>query len=362
MNHIDENKITTKQFFNNVFNFFLLLAKNWKILIISMLLGGCISLTQDLFIVKSLSFKALVVFKLDVEGGSGMAGLGGLASVMGMGGGASAGGGDLFSGQNFPAIVKSQTVFEKALMSTVMLNGKEELMVNYVIDSSDIKTKEWGGSLFREPYEEAINFKFTKKNPEDFTEQENLIINDVILKLQDATFIFPIEESSFIEISSLLTNERLTKAWVDNLMIAVQEYYVEVKTRKTRNLLKIQESRRDSLAGILGATDKRLSELTFQQQSIVDPMGNMKQAQVTRKNQFVNQQYLIQLQTIEELNKLILEQTPLFLTIQESRFPLLKGLNDTGMNLKLGSLAGLFLMIVAVVLKWMYQEIMNTES
>lgn len=361
MSQIDENKITTKQFFLNVFNFFLLLAKNWKLIIIGTLFGGCFSLFQDVFVVKSLNFKALVVFKLDVEGGGGMGSLGGIASVMGIGG-AGATGGDLFSGQNFPTIVKSQKVFEKALMSTVSIDGKEDLMINYVIDSSDIKTKEWGGSLFRTPNVEAINFKFTQKNPEHFTEKENLIIKDVILKLQEFTFIYPFEESSFIEISSLLTNEKLTKAWVDVLMVALEDYYVEIKTRKTRNLLAVQERRRDSLAVLLGSTDKRLSQLTFQQQNIVDPMATMKQAQVSRKNQFVNQQYLLQLQTIEELNKLILEQTPLFEIVEESRFPLPKGLNDTGLNLKLGSLAGLLLMVVFVVLKWMYREIMNTES
>ncbi|SOE19952.1 hypothetical protein SAMN06298216_0451 [Spirosomataceae bacterium TFI 002] len=362
MNYIDENKVTTKQFFLNVFKFFSLLAKHWKILMISMLLGACVSLIQDLFVEKVLNFRASVIFKLEVEGGGSMGGLGGLANVMGMGGGGNITGGDLFSGQNFPAIVKSQKVLEKALMSTIKLDGKDVLLVNYVIDSSGITTDEWGGSLFRKPFEDAINHRFTKKAPEDFTELENLMMKDVTSKLQAATTIYPLEESTMVVISGLLTNEKLAKAWVDNLMKAVQEFYVEVKTQKTRKLLQVQERRRDSLAVILGSTDRRLSQLTFEQQNIVDPMGTMKQAQVNRKNQFVNQQYLMQLQTIEELNKLIFEQTPLFLIVEETRLPLEKGSVSTGLNLKLSSLAALLIMVIIVVVRWMYQEIMNTES
>lgn len=360
MSHIDENKVTTKQFFYNVFNFFKLLSKNWKILIISMLLGANFTLIQDLTTEAVLNYRASVIFKLEVEGGNNMGGLGGLAGAMGIGGG-NITGGDLFSGQNFPAIVKSQKVFEKALMTKIKLeNGQETLLVNYVLDSSDITTNEWSGNLFRRPFEEAIEHRFEQKSPEDFTVLENLMMRDISTKLQNATTVYPLEESTMVVISGLLTNEKLAKRWVDVLMEAIQEFYVDVKTQKTRKLLKVQEERRDSLANILNYTDRTIAKLNFDQLNIIDPMGTMKQAQATRKNQFVNQQYLMQLQTIEELNKLIVEQTPLFLIVEETRFPLEKGSISKGLNLKLSSLAFLLLTTVFVVLRWMYQEIMNS--
>lgn len=359
MQHIDENKISTKKFLQNFFGFIQVLGRNWRLLMLGLLLGACFSLIKDISSEQVNNFRATIIFKLEVESGGGMGDLGGLGSLMGVGG-ANMGGGDLFSGQNFPAIVQSQTVYERALMSTVMVDSTEMLLINYVIDSSDIKSKEWAGSLFRKPFVEAMDFKFEKKKPEDFTPLENLIMRDVYGKLKEATSIYPMEESTMIVLSSLITNEKLAKTWVSVLLNSVQDFYVEVKTSKTRKLLGVQENRLDSLANLLYSTDRRLARITFDQPNVVDPSAAVKQAQVSRSNTFLTNQYLTQLMTIESLNRTIMEQTPLFLKVEETRLPLEQESTQTGMNLKLSSLAGLLIMLIVVIARGTYKDIMNS--
>lgn len=358
MAYVEEQKVSTKQFLQNTFNFFKLISKEWRLLMIGLVGGGIISNVQDYFTENEKSYRASMVFQLEIENGGNAGGLGGFASLMGVGG--AAGGGNLFSGANFPAMVHSQKVLEKTLLKTVEVNGKEQLMVNYFLDSSDIAQKEWAGNLFREPFNDAINHRFSQTDPYKFTELETLMMRDIMNKLRGNTTIDPQPESSLIVISSVMSNELLVKTWVETLMIAIEDFYTEVKTQKTRKLLTVQQKRLDSLASKLSATDQRLSRLQFEQQNIIDPMMGMRQAQTTRQNTFLNQQYITQLATIEELNKVILEQTPIFLITEEPRLPLETGYKPTGLNLKLSSLAGLLLMVIFVTVKWSYEEIMNT--
>lgn len=352
-----ETQVSTKDFLKGLFKFFDLLGRNWRILLIGLLLGFTFELVERVTVKKAQTFIARMTFNLELGGEGGGGGqLGGFASQLGISGMTSVGG-DLFSRTNFPLIIKSRAVHEMAFMKEIEVDGKKMLFINYFIDSSDIKTNEWAATVFKDasPY---ADYEFTKKRPEDFTPKENEIILDVYNKIVGMSEIKPVEKSSFIEVFTTTTNEKLTKIWVETLLSATEDFYRESKTKKSRQMLAIQEKRLDSLRGLMQSSDRKLSRLAFDNPNVVDPSGALQQQQVNRNNTYYSQQYLTQLATVENLHRVVLEQTPIFTIVEPIRLPLFTGV-EAGLKDKLGSLVGLLLAIVYVVIKNYYREVMN---
>lgn len=352
-----EKQISTKEFLKNVFTFFIDLGKNWQLLFIAMLIGTCFDLIKNSFFKKDDVYTGKITFHLDLEGG-GQNQLGGLASSFGLPmGGATGGGGDLLGAANFESIVMSVNVFQNALMREVKIGNRTDLFINYYVDSSDIKRNEWAGSLFKNPSSYAT-YKFKKKKPEDFTPTENLILSDIYNKISTATRVDPLEGSSLIEIYGDLTNEDLTKTWIETLMLATEEFYKNMKTKKTRQMLKVQESRLDSLSYLLKSTDKRLARITFDNPNVVDPAGIAKQQQVNRDNTYLTTQYLTQLNSVETLNRLLIEQTPIFTILEPVRLPLTT-ISKTGISTRLSGIICFFLAIIFLTLRKTVKEVMS---
>ncbi len=357
-----ENSVSSKEVILHFIDFVKMLARNWRVIMIGFLVGAIISLAKSLSTDVKATYKSFIVFNLELGGGGGMGQLGGLANAFGIGGGNGVAGGDLFTSQNFPTIVRSRVVLERALMSEVVVNGDSTLLINYVIDSSDIKTNEWAGDLFHQPFHEGINYKFTKnKLPNEFTPLENVIIGQVYDKLFDATTVENVETtSSIIQLNVTLNNEKLANVWAKAVLEATEKFYVEMRTKKTRNLLKVQENRLAEIRAQLNSTDKRIARINYENPNVVDPSAQFKEAQINRSSTFLNNQYMTQLATIEGLNRILIEQTPLFTIMEESRLPLETELSSGGIPITLLSIACLLLTIGGLFFRNTYKSIMNS--
>ena len=356
-----ESFIATKELLLSIFSFFALVFSKWRIWLSALLLGTVLSLIIDITKEKVIKYRSTIIFNLEL-GGSGMGSqLGGLASAFGLGVQSGGSSGELFTSQNFPTIVRSRAVLERALMKNVEVDGDTLLMMQYVMDSSDIKTNEWAGDLFHAPFTAAINYKFPQKDPKDFTELENRIMNSVYEKIMDVTTISPVKTTnSIMVLTSVLTNEKMVKKWVETVLETTEEFYVEMKTKKTRDLLKIQQEQLAKLQGELNSADSRLAQVTFENPYVTDPMGRMKETQINRKSTFLSSQYIAQLNTIEGLNRMLIEQTPIFTVMEETRLPLEREYSQSGIGLKLFSLAFFFLAIFGVVVADTYKKVMNS--
>ena len=134
-----------------------------------------------------------------------------------------------------------------------------------------------------------------------------------------------------------------------------------MKTKKTRQILKLQENRLDSLAYAMKYNDKRIARLTFDNPNVVDPSGLMRQQQVSRDNTYLSNQYYTQLANVEALNRLIIEQTPIFTVLEPVRLPL-SIIKKTGFSTRVGGLIGLVAMILIISIRKTYLDIMSDKS
>jgi hypothetical protein len=345
MSDLSPDQISTKEFFKSIFDYFKFIFSKWQIILIFLLIGTAYDLIKNSIFEIEKKYGGIITFHLELDsGGGGVGQFAGLASTFGLGGGSGAKGGDLLGMANFEAIMLSVNVFQNAFMKEVTVNGKKELFINYYIDSSNIKRKEWAPTLFRAESPFA-KYKFVKKNIMDFTPLENQIISDIYNKLAEETLVEPVEKSSLFQLNANTTNEMLTKVWMETLLDATEDFYKKMKTKKTRQLLEVQQERLDSLTYLLKNTDRKLARVTFDNPNVVDPNGVMRQQQLTRDNSYMTTQYYTQMANVENLNRMIFEQTPIFTILEPVRLPL-SYYKKVGISTRI---SGLILMVVSIL-------------
>lgn len=362
-NTLKEQEVSTKEFLKQTIRFVRNIGKSWRLMMIGLLAGAIVSFTLDIINEKETDYLATISFNLDIGGGGpGMGQMSGIADAFGIGGMQQNQSGDLLSGANFPTLAKSRIVFEKALMTNVVVGGDTMLMANYYKDSSNIKRTDWAGNLIKKPKTNFIEYRFVQKDPDDLTPEENEIITSLYTHLYERTVFEGVSGSSITQLSVVSTNDILAKTWAETLLKTTEVFYKEVKTQKTRNLLAEQESRLDSLLGLMNGSDSQLARLSFKNPNIIDSGTKMREQQVGRNNNFYTNQYYTQLANVESLNRLLNEQTPIFTIIDPIRLPLMTYSGGLGQSYKLGSILGLVLSLVISIVLNTYREIVSSEE
>ena len=349
-----EEQVSVKDLFLKLKSISNVILEGWRIVLIGVSISVLYSIISDWMNYKEPQYSATIVFNLEIGGGAAPGG--DLAAMLGGGGGAISGG-DLLSGSNFGSIIKSKAIYERALMKEVEVYGKKMLFINYYKDSSDISRKEWGGGLFSKPNDFAIDYHFTKKNPDDFSRVENVLIQTIYEKLLGQTTIIPMKGSSFTSLMALTNNEMLSKVWIETLMETTEDFYQEMKTKKTRLTLKFHEKRLDSLRTLVYSSDNRMANLQFNNTNVVDPTGPLRYQQLSRYNGLYVGQYQTELNAIDNLKSTLVNQTPLFTIVEPIRFPLVQFTVGIGNNITMSFLTGLILSIVFVVIRYFIREL-----
>jgi hypothetical protein len=354
---VQEQQLTTKDLIIRFIGVIRQLTKEWRLLMIGACIGGLLSIAYDLKEYREKLYWGIIQFNLENGSSNSLGSLASMASAFGMQTGG--GGSDLFSGINFNVILQSRALYDRAFMKEVTVNGKKILFVNYYKDSCGIAQREWAGNFFKSPNTEAIKYKFAKKDPKDITPYENLIIQALYEKLSASTFLTSTDKgSSIMTLKASSISENLSKAWVEILLKTLEEYYVEIKTQKTREVLEIQEKRLAELSSKLSNTDKQVANANYQAINAVDPLAPMRTAQVSRNNQYIAQQYYTQYTTVENLKLMLINQTPFFMIVEPVRLPLTTTNSTVGESLFPGAILGLILLSIFILFRNTLRNVM----
>jgi hypothetical protein len=321
------------------------LRRNWWVLLVTIALGGVIGFIVDLVSRKKPTYIASYVFNLGGGSGGGQMGdLGALASAFGFG--QSTPDGNIFSGENFTLYARSRPVIEKTLMKTVKINGVDTLLVNYYIAHSGIRDKAW------EENDQLKTFMF--KGPKlraDFTPEEQQAMYDIYDQIGGEMDFKPVDrKSSFISFIATTEDAGLSKAFVENHMVTIEDDYKKKQTKKTRDMLTYLERRVDSLGRRLTGTEDRLASYMNQNQAVVVAEGQLQQNRLTRNSTFLQQQYYTAVSSLDNVKLSLIREQPLFTEIEPVMLPLVAKLAPK-IAMQAGLAIGLILGLVFIFLR-----------
>lgn len=176
----------------------------------------------------------------------GLGSLAGLASIAGINGTSSGG---IFHGDNILELYKSRSMIKKALLSEIILNNQKQLLIERYIKINNLN-ESW------DKFPDTKNLKFSASDLHDPTTISrvkdsilNIIVGDInknylrVSKADPALSIIKAEVKS--------KDELFAKAFNDEIVKNVNDFYVQTKTKKSLDNVAILTRKVDSVRAVM---------------------------------------------------------------------------------------------------------------
>jgi len=332
--NFDNDEISLKELIFKIREWYQFLLTKWKLIILVSAFGGAFGLTYAFF--QKPIYKADLTFAMEDEksGGGGLSGAIGLASSIGIDLGGTSGLSGAFSGANLTALMKSRKIIEKTLLSPVVYNGKIISLADYYIEFNELK-EGWK----KNPHLKNLHFPVANDRS-NFTLQQDSILKIFFISIVNKHLeVGQIDKKiSIINVTVNSIEEGFSKEFCETLARVTTDYYVELKTKKSKQNVAILQKQVDDIK----------SKLNY---SMIGSWG------LEKVNTQVNSTILGQLSLNLELSKASLrKETPFIQIIDRPILPLDKERVSKTKSLLLGGFLAGFLTVLYLVFTSLYKK------
>ena len=228
------------------------MLKAWKPIFIGTFIIGCLFFAYQTY--KTTNYTARTTFVLESETGGGIGGqLSSIASLTGVNLGALGESSSVFQIDNIVELYRSYRMMKKTLLTPVLLEGEEKRLITRYGRENELDTKWKNLDIDFEVPEAQMLVKhdsILKEVVEDILEK-NLAVDKPNRKLTILSVAYKSDDKYF------------AKAFNEVLVDHVNNFYLETKTRKTGENLRILSFQADSVKTVL---DSKILELALFQE------------------------------------------------------------------------------------------------
>lgn len=347
----NNDEISLKDFLLKIHEWWRYLLSKWIIILIFGLLGGILGLTYAYY--KKPVYTATTTFVLEDEKGGGLGSLAGLASIAGVDLGGSGGG--LFQGENILSLYKSRSMLEQTLLTPIQINDKMLFLVDRYIEFNELK-KKWADQP------QLLNLIFRTDSIKDgfpvlkANRLRDSILGVIILDLNRnyLSVTKPDKKLSTIQVDLKAKDELFAKAFNDELVKNVNEFYISTKTKKTLQNVKILQDKTDSVRAVMNGaiyTAVAVADATPN----LNPTRQVQRVAPAQKAQFsaeTSKAILSEMAKNLEMTKMaLLKETPLIQVIDQPIYPLQREKFGRVKGIALGGLFGGFIICIILILR-----------
>ena len=214
--------------------------RKWLVMLAAVVFGMTVGLLYATF--KPTNYTARLSFVMDSQSSSSGGGLGAAANIaaqLGFNLGSLGGSGGFFGGDNIIEFLKSRSMIDKTLLTEVNTDGYSGLLVDRYVDYNKLREK-WSSKQrlrdiqFRDTtgifLQDSLLSEFYKR-----ILKENLIISK------------PNKQLDFIEIEMETTDEVFSKVFAETLIKNASDFYIQIRTQKSKENLAILTHQVDSV-------------------------------------------------------------------------------------------------------------------
>ncbi len=345
--HFSPPQFTLKEVVQNLVNWIKFFGSKWKVLLVSLVLGA--GLGAGYSQLKDPVFHAETSFVLEEEGMSGIGQMSGIASLLGVNLGGIGGTNGLFQGDNIMELYRSDRMLEVTLLSPF---DNEKLLVDRFIEFEELE-KKWASTIDLS----ALKFSASKEN---HGVKQDSVLKEIakIIREKQLVVVKPDRKLSIIQVNVSSKDEAFAKLFNETLVSKVNTFYLETKTKKTGENLRILQIQADSVRAIL---DQSLGTLAAEQDRIpnANPLLSTATVNGRRKQVDVQTSAAVFQEIVKNLEMAKISHrinTPLIQLIDSPSFPLKR----TEIRLVKGMVYGAFFLGVLALsflyLRRLYQK------
>lgn len=350
----EADEISLKELILKLREWYRYLMSRWRIIMIAGVLGGILGLTYAWF--QKPLYIATTTFVLEggEGGGGGLGQYSGIASMVGIDVGG--GGGGIFQGDNIIELYKSRTMIEKTLLSTVVIDGKNQLLINRYIDFNNLR-RLWGNK----PELDKINFD--SEDGKIFTRIQDSILGTMVneIKKEYLSISKPDKKLSIIRVDVKSRDESFSKTFNDQIVRNVNDFYIQTKTKKSLENIGILQLKADSVRSVMNGA-------IYSAATVADATPNLnvtrqiQRAAPIQRSQFtaeMNKTILGELVKNLEMSKIALrKETPLIQVVDQPVFPLEKVKFSKSRGIILGGFLFGFITLIILLFNKILKSIM----
>ena len=315
----------------------------WLWLLILGVLGSGIGFFYAKFQKPKYTAKLTFAF---VEGDSKVAGLGSLASSLGVDiGGGSAG---VFSGDNLIELMKSSLLIEKTLLSQIKVNNKPQLLIMRYIDFNKPKNPK----PLKPGDRAAVTYQSDDRSSFSLEQDSFLaLVSKKIIKTN--LLVSKVDKKlSIVNVSFTGEDQVFAKSFTQILTQNVTDFYIETKTGQMRRNVDKMEHKLDSVKTALSAAMYGAAAAVDQNQYLVRGIGKVPQVRKQLEIQVLSTMYGEMLKNLELSKTILAKEQPIIQLIDEPRFPLEKKKTSR----MLAAVAGGFVAVLLAVLFFIFKR------
>jgi len=311
--HFSPSQFTLKEVVQNLTDWINFFRSKWKLLSLSLVVGTGLGAVYS--VLKDPVFHAETSFVLEEEGMGGIGQMSGLASLLGVNLGGIGGTNGLFQGDNIMELYRSDRMLEETLLSPF---DKESLLVDRFIEFEELENK-WASKIDLS----ALTFSASKEN---HGVKQDSVIKEIakLIREKQLEVVKPDRKLSIIQVNVSSKDEAFAKLFNETLVSKVNTFYLETKTKKTGENLRILQLQADSVRAILDAS---LGNLASEQDRVpnANPLLNAATVNERRKQVDVQTSAAVFEEIVKNLEMAKINHrinTPLIQLIDSPKLPL----------------------------------------
>ncbi len=345
--HFSDSQFTLKEVIQNLRDWLLFFISQWKILIAAGLIGMVLGALVSIF--KKPVFHAETSFVLEEGDTGGISQMSGLASLVGVNLGSLGSTSGLFQGDNIMELYKSDRMLGETLLSPF---DQEKLLIDRFVEFEELD-KKWASKVDIS----GMDFSLERRQ---FTVAQDSVVQQVskLIRERQLSVVKPDRKLSIIQVSISSKDEAFAKIFNETLVDKVNTFYLETKTKKTGENLRILQTQADSVRSIL---DESIAEYATATDRVpnVNPLLNSAQVE-SRKRQIDVQataavyQEIVKNLEIAKVNHR--NNSPLIQIIDSPRFPLKRTEIRLVKGIVLGAIIVGLLTLFALYFRRLYQK------
>ncbi|MFT6827349.1 MAG: hypothetical protein ACJAZV_000631 [Roseivirga sp.] len=348
---IQEERISLASLIRNILDWVLAMLHAWKKIILgALVIGGVFFSYQQ---IRKINYTAETTFVLESESGAGIGQLSSLASLAGVNLGGLTEGSGLFQIDNIIELYQSYTIIKQTLLArNETADGNERLITSYGKDRKLIEKWNAKGVNFEIPQGQMLvkHDSVLKKVVKEIKER-NLVVSKPSRKLSILSVVYSSHDQTF------------AKNFNEILVKNVNDFYLESKTKKTGENLKVLALQADS---VKRALDNSLLELAQFDDSNLNLNSSRSQNQVPR------QKIMIDIQASSAVFQEVVKNLEIAKLAHRNNMPLIQIIDRPTYPLKddrmkwykaavIGIVFGGVLMVLLLTLIRIYNSVMKVE-
>lgn len=351
-----DDRISLKDIILKAQHLFRYLLSKWAVILMISLAGAAAGLAYALL--KPLKYTASISFIIEDHGGSAssLGAAAGIAAQLGFNLGGMSSSGGFFQGDNIIEFLKSRSMVDQTLLSTTVIDGKEEMLVNRYIHFKKLPEK-WAkkdrlsGVAFKDTTGLYLQDSLMREFYNDII-KKNLSIGKLDRKL------------NIIEVAMTTPDEQFSKAFVETLIHNASDFYIRTRTQKAEENLAVLTHQVDSVRRELDAAIRGVAAAT---DANPNPNRALQSLRVGAQQRTVDVQantaILSELVKNQELARITLRnEKPIIQPLDKPILPLENDKLGKAKAIVLGGVLAGFITVIVLLMRRLYRRVMAGDS